>query len=131
MWSNEHWSSRRKTGARLRGNDWLRLTGRFRPITNLIGTRPMNGEPLGLVWALICPTGKSVAVARLSLSSPFLKNISLFEWVETAIEPNCPAPHEGRFAIVTDVGCGMRWTLWRRKTGAAKSGRRSRVVLIS
>jgi hypothetical protein len=21
-----------------------------------------------------------------------------------------PAPQEGRFAIVTDVGCGMRWT---------------------
>ena len=24
-----------------------------------------------------------------------------------------PVPQEGRFAIVTDVGCGMRWTLWR------------------
>jgi hypothetical protein len=24
-----------------------------------------------------------------------------------------PRPHEGRFAIVTDVGRGMRWTLWR------------------
>jgi hypothetical protein len=28
---------------------------------------------------------------------------------------------EGRFAIVTNVGCGMRWTLWRRKTGAAQA----------
>jgi hypothetical protein len=29
-------------------------------------------------------------------------------------------PHtEGRFAIVTDVGCGMRWTLWRFKTKGA------------
>jgi hypothetical protein len=28
-------------------------------------------------------------------------------------------PQEGRIAIVTDVGCGMRWTLWRRKTGGA------------
>jgi hypothetical protein len=27
--------------------------------------------------------------------------------------------NEGRFAIVTNVGCGMRWTLWRRKTSAA------------
>jgi hypothetical protein len=28
---------------------------------------------------------------------------------------------EGRFAIVTNVGCGMRWTLWRRKTGDARA----------
>jgi hypothetical protein len=40
-----------------------------------------------------------------------------------------PASQEGRIAIVTDVGCGMRWTLWRRKTSGARSGRRSRVVL--
>ena len=31
-----------------------------------------------------------------------------------------PVPKEGRFAIVTDVGCGMRWTLWRGKTNARK-----------
>jgi hypothetical protein len=30
-----------------------------------------------------------------------------------------PRPQEGRFAIVTDVGCGMRWTRWRRKTSGA------------
>jgi hypothetical protein len=31
-----------------------------------------------------------------------------------------PAPlKEGRFAIVTSVGRGMRWTCWRRKTGGA------------
>jgi hypothetical protein len=42
-----------------------------------------------------------------------------------------PAPQEGRFAIVTDVGGGMRWTQLLRKTGAAGSGRRSRVVLVS
>src|SRR5438445_11453681 len=36
---------------------------------------------------------------------------------------------EGRFAIVTNVGCGMRWTLWRRKTSGAIGGRRRRVVL--
>jgi hypothetical protein len=29
-----------------------------------------------------------------------------------------PRPHEGRFAIVTDVGCGVRWTLVARKTNA-------------
>jgi hypothetical protein len=25
-------------------------------------------------------------------------------------DPRVPFPHEGRFAIVTDVGSGMRWT---------------------
>ena len=57
-----------------------------------------------------------------------------------------PASHEGRFAIVTDVGCGMRWTRRRRarvvmagrvsrerspggRTTDACRGRRSRVVL--
>ena len=33
--------------------------------------------------------------------------------------PLVPPSREGRFAIVTDVGCGMRWTLWRRKTSGA------------
>jgi hypothetical protein len=25
-------------------------------------------------------------------------------------DSHCPVPQEGRFAIVTDIGCGMRWT---------------------
>src|SRR5215470_9066339 len=42
--------------------------------------------------------------------------------------PRVPHPYEGRFAIVTDVGCGMRWT--RRVVGrTAQCGRRNRVVL--
>jgi hypothetical protein len=28
----------------------------------------------------------------------------------TTMLPHVPHPHEGRFAIVTDVGSGMRWT---------------------
>ena len=39
--------------------------------------------------------------------------------------PAIPRPQEGRFAIVTDVGCGMRWTRWRtrrmRRSRTAKS----------
>jgi len=31
-----------------------------------------------------------------------------------------PPPHEGRFAIVTDVGGGMRWTLWRARRARLK-----------
>jgi len=44
------------------------------------------------------------------------------------------ARHEGRFAIVTNVERGMRWTLWRRARFARADerhwcGRRNRVVL--
>jgi hypothetical protein len=32
------------------------------------------------------------------------------------IDSSHPVPREGRIAIVTDVGCGMRWTRQRRRT---------------
>ena len=32
-----------------------------------------------------------------------------------------PHPSEGRIAIVTDVGCGMRWTLWLHQTSAGEA----------
>jgi hypothetical protein len=38
---------------------------------------------------------------------------------------------EGRFAVVTDVGSGMRWTRLCLWTNGATRGRRNRVVLIS
>jgi hypothetical protein len=57
---------------------------------------------------VICPSGSFPE----TLSSPFAKNISLRRWVEAALViPIVPHPHEGRFAIVTNVGRGMRWTL--------------------
>jgi hypothetical protein len=57
---------------------------------------------------VICPTGN---FSKL-LSSPFVKNKSLRYRVEAALViPAVPHPHEGRFAIVTNVGRGMRWTL--------------------
>src|SRR5215475_13841462 len=40
-----------------------------------------------------------------------------------------PSPQEGRYAIVTSVGRGMRWTLWCARR-ARRCGRRNRVVLI-
>ena len=36
-----------------------------------------------------------------------------------SISPAVPLPEEGRFAIVTDVGCGMRWTRAARLTNRA------------
>jgi hypothetical protein len=66
------------------------------------------------------PVDPSYALRRTDLpvlSSPLAKNILLRELVETAIE-GLPSRtrSEGRFAIVTDVGCGMRWTQERRMT---------------
>jgi hypothetical protein len=48
----------------------------------------------------------------------------------TSILSPIPRPQEGRIAIVTDVGCGMRWTLAAHQTNAQRGGRRSRVVLM-
>jgi hypothetical protein len=65
---------------------------------------------------VICPTGKS----PISLSSPPRKNISLSPSGKSSLEVCAiPASLEGRIAIVTDVGLGMRWTRQRRKTGGA------------
>jgi hypothetical protein len=47
----------------------------------------------------------------------------------SASTPAIPASLEGRIAIVTDVGHGMRWTRQRQKTNDVACGRRSRVVL--
>ena len=47
----------------------------------------------------------------------------------TCISPAIPSRTEGRFAIVTDVGHGMRWTWAAHLTRALIRGRRSRVVL--
>jgi hypothetical protein len=66
---------------------------------------------------------------RDSLSSPSRKNILVHFKAKSLHRPPRPASQEGRFAIVTDVGCGMRWTRQRQKTNDIARGRRSRVVL--
>ena len=83
--------------------------------------------------ALKCVRAKTNFVSRFKLirvvSWP-RANISLSEKQKLCILPAVPFPQEGRFAVVTDVGSGMRWTQRRRKTGGARSGRRRRVVLM-
>jgi hypothetical protein len=93
---------------------------------------------------LICPTGYLV----IWLSSPDSKNSSLPALPKSILKLSPSRPTEGRFAIVTNVGSGMRWTRqrWARKvmagrvdeacersngalTDGADCGRRSRVVL--
>jgi hypothetical protein len=78
---------------------------------------------------LICPSGKSMGEPNDFLSIPAEKNISFRRSVETDLLIRYPASQEGRFAVVTDVGCGMRWTQAAPLTKACACGRRSRVVL--
>jgi hypothetical protein len=54
---------------------------------------------------LICPLS--------SLISDFPKNISVPMHPKSHLELSLSRPTEGRFAIVTDVGHGMRWTRQR------------------
>jgi hypothetical protein len=49
-------------------------------------------------------------VALDDLSSPFNKNILIFRNSKSVYIHGHPVPQEGRFAVVTDVGGGMRWT---------------------
>jgi hypothetical protein len=88
----------------------------------------------GRTCRLICPTGKSLNF----LSSPSRKNIPLHRLLETALLIRPSRPTEGRFAIVTNVGQGMRWTRQHRRNwvfGLRSADercwcvRRSRVVL--
>jgi hypothetical protein len=60
----------------------------------------------------ICLTGKSLSNF---LSIPLGKNIPLLKGRKSATYAAHPVPHEGRFAIVTDVGYGMRWTRRRSR----------------
>jgi hypothetical protein len=67
---------------------------------------------------VICPSGKF----SKTLSSPPAKNI----WLVLSGKSNpklrpSRAPPEGRFAIVTNVERGMRWTSWPHQTKAAQA----------
>ncbi len=63
-----------------------------------------------VVEAFDYPTGKSMRLALNRLSSPSGKNILIFRNQKSVYIVSHPASQEGRFAVVTDVGCGMRWT---------------------
>ena len=65
------------------------------------------------------PDGQVSTRDARHVSSPAHKNIWLGRLVDTALLiPAVPPRIEGRIAIVTNVGCGMQWTRWQRKTGA-------------
>ena len=70
-------------------------------------------------YRLRCPSGKSrlrlVQCARQKYSASPLPQI-------TPTTPAIPHPLEGRIAIVTDVGRGMRWTRQRRARTGSQGG---------
>ena len=56
------------------------------------------------------PDGQITTSPSKPLSSPQNENISLFQKCKSGVGKAVSCPQEGRIAIVTDVGCGMRWT---------------------
>jgi hypothetical protein len=50
---------------------------------------------------------------------PNIENISLFQKKNLRYSALVPIPFEGRFAVVTNVGSGMRWTRRPRETSVA------------
>jgi hypothetical protein len=46
--------------------------------------------------------------------APFAKIFWFSEYPNQGYIFRHPVPKEGRFAVVTNVGCGMRWTLRQR-----------------
>src|SRR5882757_1996808 len=73
------------------------------------------------IYELICPSGKKTSHAKTC--PPLRAKIFRF-----AFAPNqtyslrCPGPQEGRIAIVTDVGQGMRWTHIAERNHCATNG---------
>src|SRR6266481_4668508 len=61
---------------------------------------------------VICPSG-GFLTGLSSLISDFPKNISVPTYPKSILELSLSRPTEGRFAIVTNVGHGMRWTRQR------------------
>src|SRR5712664_904660 len=62
--------------------------------------------------AVICPSG-SLLTGVSSCFSDFPKNIFVFTHPKSILELFPSRPTEGRFALVTNVGHGMRWTRQR------------------
>jgi hypothetical protein len=69
----------------------------------------------------INPTGKSLLIFRNDVKPRNQKYSAFGAGQISARTAAIPCPQEGRFAIVTDVGCGMRWT--RQRQGARIASR--------
>jgi hypothetical protein len=67
--------------------------------------------------SLICPTGR----LGKTLSSPRAKIFLFTDSVNQKYGPGIPLRHEGRIAVVTKRGAGMRWTCWSRQTSDSET----------
>jgi hypothetical protein len=65
----------------------------------------------------------------LAVQSPSQKYLCFLLTQITSMSLASRPTHKGRFAIVTNVGLGVRWTQAALLTRAHSCGRRSRVVL--
>ena len=88
-------------------------------------THPTNYELPRCEREVICPSG-SLLTGLSSLISVFPKDISVPNYPKSILELSPSRPTEGRFAIVTNVGHGMRWTRQRqaRNVMAGRVGER-------
>jgi hypothetical protein len=66
----------------------------------------------------INPTGKSLLIFRNRVKPRNQKYSAFAAGQISARTSAVPCPQEGRFAIVTDVGCGMRWTRRRQASNS-------------
>ena len=66
----------------------------------------------------INPTGKSLLIFRNRVKPRNQKYSAFAAGQISARTPAIPCPQEGRFAIVTDVGCGMQWTRQRQASNS-------------
>jgi hypothetical protein len=66
------------------------------------------------LWAFFGLIVPDVQISK-KLSSPICKNIFVFIRPKSDAYSLPPRAHKGRIMVVTDVGCGMRWTRerWR------------------
>src|SRR5882724_11196826 len=91
------------------------ITRRRPRIARSLSSGGASRRPVGSIRAtavVICPSG-GLLTGLSSLISDFPKNIFVPTPPKSILELSPSRPTEGRFAIVTDVGPGMRWTRQR------------------
>src|SRR5262249_39125101 len=74
----------------------------------------------GAPIALACPTGKSLRLIRIDVK-PLREKYSCSVFQNNMLVSAYPESTEGRIAIVTNVGHGMRWTPGQRMTSVARA----------
>ena len=86
--------------------------------TRVLRKRWMAGSSPAVTSGLLLPDGQ---ISDLAVQ-PRLQKYFCFRTPQiTSRTLAIPCPQEGRFAVVTDVGCGMRWTRQRQARERART----------